>query len=83
MRIILNFFLLTMVVIMGLAAYSILNTYVSIKYEIEPLGKTSAMQEKAELYQSLIMSYWIIICLGILVVVLTLDKLKNRKAEQR
>ena len=80
MRVILNFFLLIMVLVIGLAAYSILNTYVSIKYEIEPLRKTSAeIQEKAELHQSLISSYWIIICLGILVVVLTLDKLKKGK----
>jgi len=79
MRIILNIFLFITVIVIVFAGYGILHTYFLIKHEIKPVAiKSLDLLEKATLFRRLIISYWTIIGICILVIVLIVDRLKKR-----
>ena len=81
MRILYFTLLIIIVVVFFLTAFGIINTYVSIKYEIEPYtldnSVTPTILEKAGLYHSLIQSFFIIIGFCILTSVLIIGKLRK------
>ena len=83
MRILYTLALIVIVLIFGLAAYKIVDTYISIKYEIEPYGTAttdSSILEKSRLYDNLLTCYWIILCFCIVTFRLVAKKIKTRKA---
>ena len=81
MRILYFTLLIIIVFVFFLTAFGIINTYVSIKYEIEPYtldnSVTPTILEKAGLYHSLILSFFIIIGFCILTSVLIIGKLRK------
>jgi TRAP-type C4-dicarboxylate transport system permease small subunit len=80
MRIILNIFLFITIIVIVFAGYNILHTYFLIKHEIKPVAiKNLDILEKATLFRRLIISYWTTIFLCILVIILILDELRNKK----
>ena len=81
MRITLILFLSITAVVFLLATYGIFNTYVSIKYEIEPYELKNADQtilDKSGLYRNLLICLWTIICLCTLSAGLLVEKLIYR-----
>jgi len=83
MRVLYILALIVIIIVFGLSAYKILDTYLSIKYEIAPYGSATtdpSILEKSRLYDNLLTCYWVICCFCMVTFRLVAKKIKIRKA---
>ena len=86
MRIVSIFLIILAFGVLLLASYGLLNTYVSIKYEIQedfnPKNIDSSVTEKAAIYKSLVQSLWVNIFFSIIVLILVIKHFPRKSARK-
>ena len=82
MRIFYIILIIVIATILILSGYSLLNTYTSIKYEVEEPGLlkplTQEMHDKESIYKSLILSLWVNVALCFVAIALLMNRLFSK-----